>query len=411
MLFVGSVVGILLTFIISFQSWLINDDFLFIFKLREVGVMNFLKEFYLTWDGRQMTPAAIFQAVFELYLFPEISVPIYLLFFYFSIWIFFDIVFKLNYKNTIIVSFFFFFSIFPFLKNLVYWQNGGIYSLFIFQSVLLLYIFHNNKIRNIYVLVFVSFLLSLNSQNLFIPLFIFILCKIIYKFIQNKVLCKRDLLIIFSMIIGVGIVSFAPGNFIRISNQTETYSVSEILRYLPELYFSALRYAKYPFLAGFVLFLYLGSSLRGFYNNDELIRMAIIFCSLAFLSILIFAKYPGIAYPRSLFVFSFLFFPFGAFIGAILSDKLSYYMKSLPTILVCLTGILFFSYQLSVISKCSNRISERNGYLLSKSGSNDIVNYEKITCSEVLIFVIPSQEPFWRPYIKSYYNIDNLNFE
>ncbi|WP_339868380.1 DUF6056 family protein [uncultured Algoriphagus sp.] len=409
--FIISIIGVLITFLISFQAWLINDDFLFITNLRKLGVSNFLFEMYLNWDGRQLTPAGFFQSVFELYLYPYLSVPIYLTAFYFSVFNLLKMLFRLAFKEIFVLTFLFTFSMFPFLKHIVFWQNGGIYSLFLLQGVLLLIIFERKPIDNLLCLFIIGLILSLTTQNLFIPIFLFVLIKVLHDFYFHNKFNSKDLIILVSMIVGIGIVSFAPGNFSRIIAQTEVNSVLDSIKFIPSLYLSVIGYAKYPLIIGFISFFYFGSNLSGMHSNYSINKFIFLFFFLSFSSILIFSRYPHLAFPRSLFMASFLCFPLGAFCGSRLSKYLHIIMRRSSIVLLLGVSLMFFIHQFYYIYKCSESIETRHNFLLSKSGSSETVNYELIKCSNILIFIVPSQQPIWQPYLKSYYNIENLRFE
>ncbi|MEB2782435.1 DUF6056 family protein [Algoriphagus sp. C2-6-M1] len=407
-IFILSLLGIAVTFWIASLGWLINDDFLFITNIRKTGIISFILDFYNNWDGRQLSFPGYIQAVFHKYSVPSISFVFYLIFFYFFSYRFFSLIFDLNIKFLITICFCFLFSLFPFLKHIVFWQTGGIYVLFLLQGLFIVELYLYDYIKNKWLLLLIIILLSINSQNVIIPIGIFLIISTFYKLHEDKNVLSRDYLFFLGLALGQLIVTVAPGNFIRIQNQADAQSLYESIKFLPRLYVMMFAYAKYPIFISFLIFLYLGKFVTC--SIKKLYRLIFLFTFLAFSSILLFAKFPGIAYPRTLFMFPLLSFPLGAFIGVLFSKIVNLLLSKIVLVVVNILILCFFLNQFFLVKDCSDRISLRTEFLTNHQGSKNNVIYENIRCEKVILLTYPSQSQEWQPYLEKYYNISNLIF-
>lgn len=401
-------IGILITFLIASLGWLINDDFLFIVKIKELGIISFLIDFYNTWDGRQLSFPGLIQVFLHKFSAPSFSMIFYLLGFYIFSVLFFHLIFKLNLKFLTSISFCFIFSLFPFLKHIIFWQTGGVYVLFLLQGLFIIYLYIYNYVENKLLFFLLIFFLSINSQNVIIPIGIFLIISTTLKFWKNREITSKQILSFSGLALGQFFIAIAPGNFIRLEDQAGSLSLYESINNIPKLYTMMFAYAKYPLVISFLIFLYFGKFVT--YSREKIYNLIILFAVLCFSSILLFAKFPGIAYPRALFLFPLLSFPLGAFIGVIFSRFINLFLSKIIIVSVNLISIYFFLNQFILVRDCSNQIKLRTEYLLNFEGSIEEVIYENIKCDKVLLLTVPSQESEWRPYLSKFYNINNLIF-
>lgn len=395
----------LLILIISFGYYYqYGDDFIFLNLLNEKNIIQAIIDKYLNWDGRHLSFGGIMQMVGFAYLGPTLSLFLGLASLSFSIWLLLKtLILKFEFKDFISVLVLFLIGLFPFYKDVLFWQTGIIYLYFFLQSVLIIFLykneFHYRKIIWLYIFVF---LLAFNSQNFNLAVLTYIW---LYDFFKSKWSFFDEKRIVFSLLIILGtiIMSIAPGNFIRIENGSDSApQLSNILE-LVTIYFKAFNYCKYLLLLGIFGGILYGSRLKPYFHQEFWP-----FLAAGIISLTPFLLYPDLARIRVFFLLgAFLFFS-GYVLGGL--TKLDF-IKSSGIFLAPLGisfGLWILFNQLLLLKDHSFQIKKRHEYLLKNSGSMSVeVEWIK---RDYDLFIIrsPDYSKEWTTDFNNHYNIENI---
>lgn len=397
-LFIGILV---LSFFYYYQY---GDDFIFLNLLRERNVFETIIYKYLNWDGRHFSFGGLMQMIGFAYLGPTLSLLLGLIFLGISIGLCLKLFLEeFDRKEFFAVMVLFLIGLFPFYKDVLFWQTGIIYLYFFFQSVVILFLykkcsgFHSPIIS--YSLVF---LMALNSQNFNLAVLGFIWVNELWS--GKKSLFERRIWI-FTLLILLGtlVISFAPGNFNRIEKGTQ--SVPQVSNFIEMffIYLKAMNYTKFFFILGIfggVLF----KSKFQINEKREIFSLAVA----GLISLAPFLLYPDLARVRVFFSMgAFLFFS-GLILGSLLSQqKIASYLFFLSPLVIG-TGLIILIDQFSLLKIHSKEISERHDFLLKESGK-DKVYYNAIERNyDLFIIRSPDYTQEWTNEFLEYYGIGNF---
>ncbi len=274
-----TIVGILLLSFLSFYS--AGDDYCYINDLKKNGVFNNALIGYTTWDGRFLTPAAFLQGFLLLRFKVEWIVFIWSCCFIISgFLIFYILKLELKIKNLslgksillmFILAIIFWLGSLSHVSQTIYWATGGVYSFnLLIGSIWLLGFlkFQKEIVRPIFTFAFLLFsiIAGATTINLTIALLTLVLVTILIDFLsENNTKIKLNILMLISICLGLIVILFAPGNFVRanVINTSTSLDSSLFSNYLSVL----LLYLKWFSVLFFLSFL--GGIILSFLVNPE----------------------------------------------------------------------------------------------------------------------------------------------
>lgn len=399
---------LLVIFRLTFFTWLVGDDFGFYNSVSNSGVFTTIINFYIHWDGRQLSPAGLYQLITFKYMDVQSSILIYFILLVGLVIFSVKISFKnVSICNSIIICSIFLLSLMPFFRDILFWQTGGVYIVFLWQSILIIYFFSYNIIKSkILILILIPFL-SLNSQNIIVPvLSYFIVLPLFYKKYNIYFDRSQYLLYMISIFIGILITNLAPGNFIRLETDTKTLGFIDAFKFFPDLVYKSIIYGKYTFIAGFLVFLYLGEL---YLNKKDSLLLVLLFLILSISAISPFIFTPGLTKVRSLVVFAILCFPLGSCLGLFFLN-----IKKIPLLIrfaglfsIFLIGIYLIVIQAKLMIEISSLMAKKDEFLKENSGSNDLVVYHIISNDSFFLMKTFKYDGIWKEFLMEYYNLNS----
>ena len=313
-------------------------------------------------------------------------------------------------------------GIWPVFKDIVYWQTGGVYSFFVFQTILLIYLITLETLYRFkeksYTLdiwtVIIAFLCSLNTQNLIFPVFLVFAIYLVYQFAILKLKpSKLQFLLLLAIIVGQLVINLAPGNFVRMSSESkESFTLLELVFNFFNILLRAANYSKISIIGGLVLGLYISSNcINSKFTNRNLTLLSIAFFLMAIFSLAPFIIAPVLARVRVFF--SFMLFGFigsvvlGYLIGRLSATKLKWF-KAFGLTAYFLYGAIFFVWQISIFIPFSKEVSIRENILQNAKGSNEIVVYKALPKPNNLHLIrspIYGENNGWRKDLETFFGI------
>ncbi|MBS4070986.1 MAG: hypothetical protein KGZ90_06650 [Algoriphagus sp.] len=388
----------LIILVVSFNFYYqYGDDFIFLNLLREKNIFEVIVHQYMTWDGRHLSFAGLFQIIGFAYLGPFLSLFLGLIALGIGVWYLLKtIIDDIQYIDFVSIFVLFLIGLLPFYKDVLFWQTGIVYLYIFLQSTIIIFLYRNKNLKsNILIYIFIFFL-SLNSQNFNLAVLSYLWCFDLLKGDFNFFEKKRT---IYTLLIFLGtlVVSLAPGNFVRIANGTDSIPQWSNAFIMAGVYFKAFNYCKYLFFAG----MFGGLFLTG--NNKKPFKGEFIpFLTAAVMSLTPFVLYPDLARVR-------VFFSLGAFLffAGILIGKLIIYNFSKLRVLASIfifVGLVVFFNQFFLLKEHCSEIKKREEFLLSNSSSKNLI-IPKILKNEALFIIrSPDYEKEWKQEFLEYYH-------
>jgi hypothetical protein len=253
-----SILAILLNCIPTF-FW--GDDFALYDSLKGTSLLDYAWNGYFHWDGRHLTLSGLVQTALIKYS----NAPITTFFWAFSLVLFsyflskyFKIKKLVLSTGLISASLIFLFKSHAF--QTVYGSTGGFYcfNLFLFGLWLHQYAKHTEQ-RAKWHLYFLCVLLGMTTQNLTICLLAIVAFDIAVGYWKTKKIDKRLILVFVLLLPSMALISFAPGNQIRLNSYPDViYGFSSLFDAGTIIYLKAFLLSKFAFpsAAIFSLFLY-----------------------------------------------------------------------------------------------------------------------------------------------------------
>ncbi|WP_298119860.1 DUF6056 family protein [Flavobacterium sp.] len=218
---------VILSICINTFYW--SDDYAFMVKLNQKGVLENCIYGYNTWDGRFLTLAAFFQGFLLHYVKIEAVTFFWTITFVLSCFFLVKILQQeLKIKTNKQVFFWFLLTTvfwlgcYQHFSETVYWGTGGIYSLDLLLGAIWIYWYSKLNVNNftiskkIYFILF-SFIVGATTQNLTIALLSLIFIDIIIKLLKKEKRMIGFYSLLFVVVFGgMLFISLAPGNFTRI---------------------------------------------------------------------------------------------------------------------------------------------------------------------------------------------------
>ncbi|MFL0682740.1 MAG: DUF6056 family protein [Algoriphagus aquaeductus] len=393
---------IFILFLISLYYFQYGDDFVFLLGIEKYGVFGNLWFKFMHWDGRHLSIAGLVQSLYFKFFSPTLSLWIGIFSFYLSfLLVIFSFDFELDIKSKFIIFVLFLIGFLPFYKDVVLWQTGVVYSIFLLQTCFSLYIYLKKDFHPL-LLFFVILILSVNSQNLNFAFGFFVFFNGVWKYKKSPI--DKEIVCIFSIILSVLIVSLAPGNSQRMI--FIGFFSDEDLSFFTQIYnivFKSLTYSKYSFLLGFLSVLLVSKKKPSILNF-------LLFVLMGFSSIIPFFLIPQVFSVRVIFVVSFFWFFAGLELASVikenfnLNNNIFYFLMNISL----LSGNVILLNQFVDYKKLSDKIILRDKYLKSKSNSG-IVMYPYINLPPGLFITrSPSYEDLWRNEFLEYYKIKDF---
>jgi hypothetical protein len=353
----------------------------------------------MNWDGRHFSIGGLIQSVYFKLFSPVFSIWFGICSFFISLLILIKS-FKYDFKlaNLLIVFTLLLIGLLPFYKDIIFWQTGVVYSVFLLQTCLSLYIYLKKNWDVSFVFMFIL-ILSINSQNLNITFGAYVFLNLIFKFEDTSV--KKDLLTLLAILLGTLFVSLAPGN-----NQRMIFMDSLILEkssygsLILSILYKSLTYSKYSLILGFFSgFL--------FSKNHSSIWNFILIISIGFASIIPFLFVPQAFSIRVVFIVAFFCFIAGLEFTAWVKNRFnfnSYYFFYLIVLSLIFGNIIFYK-QFLMYKELSAKIQSREIYLQNLPNQS-VGRYPYIPLPDGLFITrSPSYEDLWKSEFLEYYRI------
>ena len=315
---------------------------------------------------------------------------------------------------TLSIILIFWLSCYKNISETIYWATGGVYTLNLFLSLLWIVFFNNiyekkNKIIvKIFFLVF-SFFVGATTQNLTIPLLLFIFFTTLIDFLSNKTkLLFYNILVSLFLIIGLIYITFAPGNIYRIRKTGNGKLDLNLLQIIKNFYILIVRHFNLiiPLILIFVfIIIYLNTYKNVAIHNKDyknlsfintLIKYKWLFISLS--SIFTFTVNKNLASPRTsiyfiCFLLIFMYINILNFLKLNNSFKINNLTVNIFLFIISISGISFSLYNLQKGKELKNKMVFREN-LFSKS-KNKVVEVKLIN-----------------PHLKSYcFNFTDFSME
>ena len=321
-----AVIILLIILSLNLNTFYWADDYAILNEVENLGLYKRCLNGYYNWDGRYLTIGAFLQGFFLKYLPVRIVTLIWSLLFLLSgyfISLFIEKELSLNFKTkisnriffrTFIIILFCFVSSSHFSQT-VHWATGGVYTFNLFIGSLWLY-FNNKRNGNFFYylsVVILTLLLSTSTQNLLLPLMVYIIIKIVFDSKNNL---KLNLFLLTIMICGFSIINFAPGNTIRLGeindNLLTNFSFIKLLKYIVKFSFLYTKYSIFLIFSMLFLFFAFNKKIQfHFLKNSKAIKYYFTnyqFLLIAFISIVPFIVLPSLASERTSIYFLFFIF-------------------------------------------------------------------------------------------------------
>ena len=368
------------------------DDFDIKMYISEHGHWQYIKNSYLHWDGRAVSPLFLFRNVLIINWSAEL-IAVFTTFVLIAVSFFLQrmVSMILGYRKTdwyvslnltFLVTLSLWLIMRPHMARSIYWATGSIYTLFnLFVFAALFYAFKKERsLPLVYTLIFIA---SLSGVNVSIGLVaILSTSRFLGVWKQNW---REDLILIVVLISGTALCSFAPGNFERAA-ATGKLSVNPLIM-LNGFYVVLKEYllmSKWLILSAIITGLYLTSTLKKEFiiSSRVIFRWIFIFIIGSLGTILPFMLLPGSASKHtSVYFQSFLFVAVLLMMIHIFHSIRIYKYKMI--ILVCTLSFLLWgtktAYSQYGLGKgVKIQILKRYEYLESKRGTKELILLDSI---------------------------------
>lgn len=174
-----SIFSLLFVLLYAFMLWPVSDDMHDRFLLRNQSVMEFTKQIIIA-DPRWISPISIFRFYTMKYLPHSLNIIMYIIFYYASMYVilFHILKFKAHnkFENIIFYAFFtliFFYGLDEITSEVVFWQVGGIYTIYLLLGCLWIVSFNKlssntttSSVREVFVYIILSLFLGASTYNL-----------------------------------------------------------------------------------------------------------------------------------------------------------------------------------------------------------------------------------------------------
>jgi len=356
----------LLIYIISISIFNVptNDDWVFLNKINDIGIIGFIKDSYNTWQGR-FSYYFIFSLFLKIYAFTKTTVLIILLLITTGVTSFYLFIKKLNNQFDFITTL----SLALFVFNIsiigaldftsFFWICASAYYIILYATIffVVLVLSKNNTINLIYIIL-ASIIIGGGAESYTSFVILFFAIYILSNFIFNKKVNPRDILVFMILSFCFIIMLKAPGNKIRMTLYEQSNSISKLIKNSIKPFFQLLVYISpkfFIYIFSSLPFIYFGSKLKSksFFLLDKLNFKSFLLTFFLLFVFFYFSLLPGI-YATSLLtplralthlaILSIFFFSFWGFVLGLKSRYKNYDM------LIYITSISIFLY--SIVSFC-----------------------------------------------------------
>lgn len=376
-----------------------GDDFVFLNLLRKKNIFEVIVHQYMTWDGRHLSFAGIFQMIGFAYLGPFLSLFLALIALGIGIWCLLrTIIDDIDYVEFVSIFVLFLIGLLPFYKDVLFWQTGIVYLYIFLQSAIIIFLYRNQDLKPNILVYILIFFLSFNSQNFNLAILGYLWC---FDLLKGNFIFFEKKRIIYTLLIFLGtlVVSFAPGNFVRIENGTDSIPQWSNAFLMLGIYFKAFNYCKYLFFAG----IFGGLFLSG--NSEKSLKGEFVpYLTAALMSLAPFVLYPDLARVRVFFSLGVFLFFAGILVGKLIFYNLSK-LRVLASIFIFI-GFVLFLHQFILLKEHSFKIKEREKFLLSNSSSKNLVIPKVLKDEDLFIIRSPDYENEWKQEFLEYYHIE-----
>lgn len=277
------VVGFLVNLSLVCNAWYWSDDYVFMMRIEKLGVFGHLVDGYLTLDGRFLSLQGLLQASLIGFFSPLAIIAIWnLLFGVFSFSILSFITFEFNIKRYIlgysvinrillfiVIYYALWFSFAYILSDILYWATGGVYIVnLVIYSLFLFFFSKLLKSQTPSGLVFLI-ILGVNGGLIGINGAFSLLCFLFIEFSLHFQMVRKNNYLksifvggFFSVIAGMLLNLFSPGNYSRASIHESSFDLSiiELIKVFPEILARYSYYSLFAFLmAGFFIYYVFGA--------------------------------------------------------------------------------------------------------------------------------------------------------
>ena len=368
------------------------DDFDIKMYISEHGHWQYIKNSYLHWDGRAVSPLFLFRNVLIINWSAEL-IAVFTTFVLIAVSFFLQrmVSMILGYRKTdwyvslnltFLVTLSLWLIMRPHMARSIYWATGSIYTLFnLFVFVALFYTFKKKRsLPLVYTLIFIA---SLSGVNVSIGLVAILSTSRFFGVWKQN--WREDLILIVVLISGTALCSLAPGNFERAA-VTGKLSVNPLIM-LNGFYVVLKEYllmSKWLIPSAFITALYLTTTLKKEFiiSSRVIFRWIFIFIIGSLGTILPFMLLPGSASKHtSVYFQSFLFV-------AVLLMKIHIFYsiriyKYKIIVLVCTLSFLLWGTktaysQYNLGKGVKIQILKRYEYLESKRGTKELILLDPI---------------------------------
>ena len=368
------------------------DDFDIKMYISEHGHWQYIKNSYLHWDGRAVSPLFLFRNVLIINWSAEL-IAVFTTFVLIAVSFFLQrmVSMILGYRKTdwyvslnltFLVTLSLWLIMRPHMARSIYWATGSIYTLFnLFVFAALFYTFKKKRsLPLVYTLIFIA---SLSGVNVSIGLVAILSTSRFFGVWKQN--WREDLILIVVLISGTALCSLAPGNFERAA-VTGKLSVNPLIM-LNGFYVVLKEYllmSKWLIPSAFITALYLTTTLKKEFiiSSRVIFRWIFIFIIGSLGTILPFMLLPGSASKHtSVYFQSFLFV-------AVLLMKIHIFYsiriyKYKIIVLVCTLSFLLWGTktaysQYNLGKGVKIQILKRYEYLESKRGTKELILLDPI---------------------------------
>ena len=368
------------------------DDFDIKMYISEHGHWQYLKNSYLHWDGRAVSPLFLFRNILIVNWSAEL-IAVFTTFVLIAVSFFLQrmVSMILGYRKTdwyvslnltFLVTLSLWLIMRPHMARSIYWATGSIYTLFnlsVFAA--LFYTFKKKRsLPLVYTLIFIA---SLSGVNVSIGLVAILFTSRFFGVWKQN--WREDLILIVVLISGTALCSLAPGNFER-AVVSGKLSVNPLIM-LNGFYVVLKEYllmSKWLILSAIITGLYLTSNLKKKYiiSSRVVFRWFFIFIIGSLGTILPFILLPGSASKHtSVYFQSFLFVAVLLMMIHVFHSMRIYKYKIIILVctlsfLLCGTKTAYSQYNLGKGVKI--QILKRYEYLESKRGTKELILLDSI---------------------------------
>jgi hypothetical protein len=409
-----SVFIIILILVLNLNTFYWADDYAILNEINSLGIFERCRNGYFNWDGRYLTPASFIQGFLLKYLPIQLITLFWNLLFLTSGYII-ALIIENNSKivpNTkfpnlllfrLFITLFFWFASSSHISQTVYWATGGVYSFNLLIGVIWLYYFniYEQKKANKILLLFLTLLLSISTQNLILPYIFFIIIKIISNYRSKK---QFHFVLISILVIGFIFLNFAPGNSIRVNEINENlivdFNIITLFKFILKTIYLYTKFSVFLILVIFFfnylfrikkinLFLTFAKKKWITFLNSE------IFFFMGISSVIPFVLFPSLASERTSIYFIYFFF-------------LYFSIKAFPKIINRFSKILENNFKLIIVSYCLLTLFYCYNFIMGIELKNQMNSREKeLISSENKTIKIKLINPNFIPILYNYRDYKN----